>query len=230
MSNSGACVAKKEQIKETVGARLDPDARRAHLLAVGAAVFGTRAYDDVQIDQIAQQAGVSRGLLYHYFPSKRVFFAAIVQVGYDEILEATRPDTSQPPAEQLQASLEAYVDYVESHPHVYRAIFRSAASLEQTVQDVVNGNLDLQAKRILSVLGEVPEPDSLSYLAIRAWLAFLIQAVLDWLDHGAMVDRQQLIAVSMGALRGATAALARPLQDTEIAVGRRGHRATNRKK
>ena len=213
----------KDQSKETVGPRLEPDARRAHLLAVGAAVFGTRAYDDVQIDQIAQQAGVSRGLLYHYFSSKRAFFAAIVQVGYDEILEATRPDTSRSREEQLRASLEAYLDYVESHPHMYRAIFRSAASLEQTVQDVVNSNLDLQAKRILAVLGGAPDPHSLNYLAIRAWLAFLIQAVLDWMDRGAMVDRQQLIAVCMGALQGATAALARPLQIRVAAPGRRGH-------
>jgi hypothetical protein len=95
--------------------------------------------------RIAQQAGVSRGLLYHYFPSKRAFFAAIVQVGCDEILDATQPDPSRSPMAQLQASLEAYFDYVESHPHMYRAIFRSAASLEQTVQDVVNRNLDLQA-------------------------------------------------------------------------------------
>jgi AcrR family transcriptional regulator len=216
------CVAMKDQSKETVGPRLEPDARRAHLLAVGAAAFGAKAYDDVQIDQIAQQAGVSRGLLYHYFPSKRVFFAAIVQVGYDEILEATRPDASLSPAEQLQASMEAYLDYVESHPHMYRAIFRSAASLEQTIQEVVNRNLDLQAKRILAAEGGAPDPQSLNYLATRAWLAFLIQAVLDWLDRGAMVDRQQLIAVCVGALQGATAALAKPLQNTAKAAGRRG--------
>lgn len=197
-----------DQSKGAIGPRLEPDARRAHLLAVGATVFGTKAYDDVQIDQIAQQAGVSRGLLYHYFPSKRAFFAAIVQGGYDEILNATTPDPSLPPTAQLQASLEAYFDYVESHPHMYRAIFRSAASLEQTVQDVVNRNLDLQAKRILAGMGGQGEPHSLSYLAVRAWLAFLIQAVLDWLDHGAMVERSSLIDVCVGALQGATSVLA----------------------
>ncbi|HEX5357375.1 MAG TPA: TetR/AcrR family transcriptional regulator [Aquabacterium sp.] len=192
--------------KETVGPRLEPDARRAHLLAVGASVFGSKAYDEVQIDQIAQQAGVSRGLLYHYFPSKRAFFAAIVQGGYDEILKATRPDPKLSPADQLQAGLEAYLDYVQSHPHMYRAIFRSAASLEQTVQEVVNRNLDLQARRILKSFGGSSTPHSLPYLAVRAWLAFLIQAVLDWLDHGARGKRQHLIDICVGALRGATVA------------------------
>jgi len=198
----------KGQSTEAVGPRLEPDARRAHLLAVGAAVFGSKAYDEVQIDQIAQQAGVSRGLLYHYFPSKRAFFAAIVQLGYDEILAVTRPDPALAPAAQLQAGLEAYVDYVQSHPHMYRAIFRSAASLEASVQEVVNRNLDQQAKRILQAMGASPDRTSLTHWAIRAWLAFLIQAVLDWLDRGAKgCDRQPLIAVCLGALAGATTAM-----------------------
>ncbi|RZL03940.1 MAG: TetR/AcrR family transcriptional regulator [Rubrivivax sp.] len=192
--------------KEVVGPRLEPDARRAHLLTVGTKVFGSKAYDDVQIDQIAQEAGVSRGLLYHYFPSKRAFFAAIIQGGYDEILEVTRPDSKLSPAEQLQAGLRAYLDYVEGHPHMYRAIFRSAASLEQTVQEVVNRNLDLQARRILAVLGGKSARHSLPYLAVRAWLAFLVQAVLDWLDKGAKGDRQKLIDICVGALRGAVGA------------------------
>ena len=192
--------------EEVLGARLEPDARRAHLLAVGATVFGSKAYDEVQIDQIAKEAGVSRGLLYHYFPSKRAFFAAIIQGGYDEILAVTQPDPRLAPAEQLEAGLRAYLDYVESHPHMYRAIFRTAAGLEQTAQEVVNRNLDLQARRILAAFGGPSAPHSLTYLAVRAWLAFLIHAVLDWLDHGARGDRQKLFDICVGALRGAMVA------------------------
>lgn len=193
----------KGQPHEAVGPRLEPDARRAHLLAVGAAVFGSKAYDEVQIDQIAQQAGVSRGLLYHYFPNKRSFFAAIVQLGYDEILEVTRPDPALPPAAQLQAGLQAYLDYVQGHPHMYRAIFRSAAGLDASVRSVVDRNLDQQALRILAGMGGSSEPPPLTRLAVRAWMAFVIQAVLDWLDRGAADDREHLIAVCVGALAGA---------------------------
>lgn len=199
----------KGQSTETVGPRLEPDARRAHLLAVGTAVFGSKAYDEVQIDQIAQQAGVSRGLLYHYFPSKRAFFAAIVQLGYDEILEVTRPDPALSPPAQLQAGLEAYFDYVQSHPHMYRAIFRGAASSEASIQKVVNRNLDQQVQRILKGMGVPRGKSSLTHLAVRAWMAFLIQAVLDWLDQGAPGNRQKLIAMCLGALSG-TIEAARP--------------------
>lgn len=195
---------------EAMGPRLEPDARRAHLLAVGTTVFGHKAFDEVQIDEIARQAGVSRGLLYHYFPNKRAFFAAIVQQGYDEILAVTAPDPALPPEQQLQAGLNAYLDYVQTHPHMYRAIFRSAASLEASVQQVVNRNLDQQAERIVQGMGVPPTQRAVVKLAVRAWTAFLIQAVLDWLDRGgAPGDRQALIAVCTGALAGATDA-ARP--------------------
>ena len=52
--------------------------RRAERLALGAEVFGKRPYDEVRIDEIAERAGVSRALMYHYFPEKRAFFAAVV--------------------------------------------------------------------------------------------------------------------------------------------------------
>lgn len=211
----------KRLSKEALGPRLEPDARRAHLLAVGAAAFGAKAYDEVQIDQIAQLAGVSRGLLYHYFPSKRHFFSAIVQSGYDEILQATQPDPALPPSQQLQASLTAYLDHVESHPHTYRALFRSAASPDQAIQEMVNRNLDLQAKRILDALGATPSTKALKQLAIRSWLAFLVQAVLDWLDDGSRIPRQQLLDVCVAALGGALAATERS-RSTSEAQGRRG--------
>src|SRR5271154_7481747 len=69
--------------------RLSPEDRRAELLALGAEVFGQRPYDDVRIDEIAERAGVSRALMYHYFPDKRAFFAAVVKDEADRLYEAT---------------------------------------------------------------------------------------------------------------------------------------------
>jgi AcrR family transcriptional regulator len=50
--------------------RLDPEQRRAQLLDIGARLFAERAYEDVWIEEVAELAGVSRGLMYHYFPTK----------------------------------------------------------------------------------------------------------------------------------------------------------------
>ncbi|MGW2857715.1 helix-turn-helix domain-containing protein, partial [Streptomyces sp. NPDC001215] len=59
--------------------RLSTGERREQLLAVGARLFSENPYDEVWIEQVAEIAGVSRGLLYHYFPTKRDFFAAVVE-------------------------------------------------------------------------------------------------------------------------------------------------------
>ena len=73
----------------TARRRLSPEDRRAELLALGAEVFGKRPYDEVRIDEIAERAGVSRALMYHYFPDKRAFFAAVVRDEADRLYAAT---------------------------------------------------------------------------------------------------------------------------------------------
>ena len=99
--------------------RLSPDDRRSELLALGAEVFGERPYDEVRIDEIAERAGVSRALMYHYFPDKRAFFAAVVKAEGDRLFEATNtpPVPGQTIFEQLRAGVLAYLYYDEQHPH-----------------------------------------------------------------------------------------------------------------
>ncbi len=85
--------------------RLSPDDRRGELLALGAEVFGQRPYDEVRIDEIAERAGVSRALMYHYFPDKRAFFAAVVRAEGERLFEATNapPDPDQSLFDQLRS-------------------------------------------------------------------------------------------------------------------------------
>ena len=73
-------------------ARFSVDERRAQLLELGLRLFGDRSYDDVSIDDIAREAGVSKGLLYHYFGSKRVFYAACVEHAAASLLLANGAD------------------------------------------------------------------------------------------------------------------------------------------
>src|SRR5437879_6222914 len=57
--------------------RLSVDQRRAELLRIGMELFSTRAYEEIWVEEIAELAGISRGLLYHYFPTKRDFYVAV---------------------------------------------------------------------------------------------------------------------------------------------------------
>src|SRR5436853_7646623 len=82
--------------------RLDIDLRRQQLVEVGMELFAKRPYDEVWVEEIAAAAGVSRGLLYHYFPTKRDFFVAVVRAQLERLAELTTPDTSKPALESLR--------------------------------------------------------------------------------------------------------------------------------
>lgn len=161
------------------------EARRAQLLDVGARAFGTQSFDDVWIGEVARKAGVSRGLLYHYFPSKREFFAAVVEQHADALLRSTEPDPALDAAARLRASLKGYLRYVQAHPDGYRALYRGATSADATVRALMERNMDRQARRILRDL-----PPALrradTELAVRGWLGFLVSSCLAWLDDPAI--------------------------------------------
>lgn len=181
--------------------RLDVGARRAQLLAVGSELFAARPYDDVWIDDVAERAGVSRGLLYHYFGNKRGFLHAVIERETQQILAATEPDPSLPPGERLRTSIDGYLDYVVAHPHGYRAIFRGVVSSDARVRELVDANLRRQEDRILAAAsGGAPITPQLR-LAVHGWLAFLVAVVLEWLDDPVPLPRDEIADLVIGALQ-----------------------------
>src|SRR6478752_4967934 len=98
--------------------RLDLDARREQLMRIGLELFSTNSYDAVSIDEIAARAGISKGLLYHYFPSKREFYVAGVRAAAAQLREVVEPDPELPlrsePTTLLRLAMEGWVGYVEA--------------------------------------------------------------------------------------------------------------------
>src|SRR2546427_10743578 len=107
---------KKAMSRRAPRQRLTVDARREQLLGLGMELFSTRAYDEIWIEEIAEHAGVSRGLLYHYFPTKRDFYVAVTRTAAEEVRELTEPDPSLPPDERVRAGIDAFLRYAEEHP------------------------------------------------------------------------------------------------------------------
>src|SRR6185503_11300167 len=116
--------------------RLSTEERREQLLSVGARLFSENPYDDVWIEQVAEIAGVSRGLLYHYFPAKREFFAAVVERESERMLRLTAALPGLPVREQLTTGLDTFLAYVEEHAHGFRAFHRAEAAGDQAVRRV----------------------------------------------------------------------------------------------
>src|SRR3712207_8664549 len=109
--------------------RLDVDERRRALLARGAELFTRHAYDELSMARIAREAGISKALLYHYFPSKQAYFAATLEQAAGELAEVTAPDPDRPPVEQLSTSLDAYLRWVERHMGAYDKLIRSVGAV-----------------------------------------------------------------------------------------------------
>src|SRR5947208_13697678 len=108
--------------------RLDPGARRAQLIALGVEMLATRTLDALSVEDLAQKAGISRGLLFHYFSSKQEFYVEVARAAAGELLARTAPDTTLPPVEALRGALAAFIDYVEENPDNYKSLVRGAAS------------------------------------------------------------------------------------------------------
>ena len=109
--------------------RLDPDERRSQLVAAGLVLVKTTPLDSVTATAVAGIAGVSKGLVFHYFPTQRELQAAIAGAAADELLELfTAIDPALDHAAQLRVGLEGFISYIEQRPASYAAIARDAAN------------------------------------------------------------------------------------------------------
>jgi AcrR family transcriptional regulator len=187
--------------------RLSTEERREQLLSVGARLFSDNPYDDVWIEQVAEIAGVSRGLLYHYFPTKRDFFAAVVERESERMLRMTAAVPGVPVRAQLAAGLDAYLEYVQAHAHGYRAFHRADAAGDRAVRRVYRQALAAQERQILAALAADPEFGPAAgerpevRLAVRGWLAFTTSVCLEWL-RDAELSRGQVRELCARALLG----------------------------
>ncbi|HEX6713597.1 MAG TPA: helix-turn-helix domain-containing protein [Thermoleophilaceae bacterium] len=171
--------------------RLTPDARRAELLHAGERVFAERPYEDVSIEQIAETAGVSKNLLYHYFTGKRELYLETIRAATNEMLSRTDPDPSLPPIEALRASVDRHLVYVEEHADGYIRILRGAGG-DAEVQAIVTAARQRVVDRSVAALplnGAPPPPALL--LALHGWTAFIDEVSMTWLEHPAL-DRLAL--------------------------------------
>jgi len=183
--------------------RLDVDERRRRLLDLGADLFARHAYDELTMAAIAREAGISKALLYHYFPGKQAYFAATLEDKAAELAELTEPDPSLPPMEQLTRALDAFLAWVDANRAAYGKLVRSAAAIPE-VREVVDRVRDATSARILAGLAPGGAPPAMR-TAVRAWLWFMDGAILDWVEHEDLT-REQLRGLLLDTLTGAVGA------------------------
>jgi AcrR family transcriptional regulator len=193
-------------------ARLTTDARREQLVGLGIEIFSERPFDEVSIDDIAAAAGISKGLLYHYFPSKRDFYVAVIRSAADEMQALTVPDPALAPRDRLGTALERYLEYVETHARGYATVLRAGIGSDPAVAEIVEEVRTAMVERLLDDLPVTPPgeaPPVALRVAVRGWVGFVEAASLDWLEHrglGRADLREMLIAALGGAVSAAAGA------------------------
>lgn len=175
--------------------RLSPQARREQLLELGVRMLTSRTLDELSVEELAEQAGISRGLLFHYFRNKQDFHRAVVQRAADALLETTAPDATLDPLPRLTASLEHYVDYVSTNYRAYLSLVRGAASGDDALREIFDRTRDVLTRRItdnIEVFGTTDGPTQ--RLLARGWSAMVEEVVLAWVPDP-RISKEELLSV-----------------------------------
>jgi len=168
-------------VSEPAYARLQVDERRRQLIEAGAALFAEHAYEEISMREVAAAAGVSKPLLYHYFPSKIELFKAAVAEKAAEVEQLIAPTGQGTPFEQLTTSIDAYLAWIESHAQTWSKLMQSAATLPEA-RDLVEGFRQHTMDVVLWELAGNRNPRPALRTAIKGWLGYLDAAILDWAD------------------------------------------------
>ncbi|MFE2428531.1 hypothetical protein ACFXJ5_17555 [Streptomyces sp. NPDC059373] len=119
------------------------------------------------------------------------------------LFKATEPDAALPLLKRLRAALDAYFDYVEAHEHGYRAVYRGEPGTDHTSRAAFEEHRERQAGRIIDALEAEGLTGEALAIAVRGWLAFLVNAVLDWLERGRPLERSALQELCVRTLTSA---------------------------
>ena len=182
-------------------ARFTVEERREQLLELGLRLFGSRAYDEISIEEISQLAGMSKGLLYHYFPSKRDFYVACLRTAEAQLYEVTDPRPDLPPRERMRAGLSAYLDHVLANLAKCQALFRGGIGADPEVIEITEATRRVIWDRTLRGVGAASDERLLS-VAVRWWVSFVEVSALDWAASGGG-DKEALIDVLVAVLAAA---------------------------
>jgi AcrR family transcriptional regulator len=162
--------------------RYSVDERREQLLSVALDRFSVQPWDAVSMDAIADAAGVSKGLLYHYFPSKRDLYLELLRAADEELRRRATPPADAPPRQRLRASLDGYLAFVEDHPAHYAAVLRGGIGFDDEVWKLVESTRELAVGAVVDALGLRMAPPGLR-MALKGWVGLVEAACLEWIDR-----------------------------------------------
>lgn len=166
----------------TSPARMPADERRRQLVEIGWRLLQSRPIHEMALDEVAAEAGISRTLVFHYFPTKGDFYAAVVQSAGEHLLRPVVTPEGASPEERVRTLVEGFVRLVERNRSSYSALVRAAGGGDQRVVDLIGEIRDSLVPKWLAA-AEWTDPtgrDALARLVVRGWLVGMEETVLAW--------------------------------------------------
>ncbi|WP_052344935.1 TetR/AcrR family transcriptional regulator [Thermocrispum municipale] len=177
--------------------RHDPVERRKQLIGIGLQMLTERPLHEITVDAVAAQAGISRTLLFHYFPTKQDFYAEVVRAAGRRMLRAAFPAGRDSPSE-LDDVTDGYLSFIERRHELYTGLFRGTAPGDW-LHDIAQETRTQMVDQLLLTLG-IQRPAPMVRAAIGAWLSFAEELCLDWAAHRPG-NRDRVLALLRGSLR-----------------------------
>jgi AcrR family transcriptional regulator len=164
-------------VSETVRrTRLTRDDRRRQLLGIGLAKLVDKPIQDLSVDEVAAEAGISRGLLFHYFPTKRDFYRECIAAAGRRILRTTAPDPDLPPDAQVRDMVRLFVDQIDRRRGFYLSLLHGTGAADVTVVQVYDDIWDQATTRVLDCLGLGTEHAEV----VHGWWMYVEDRALSW--------------------------------------------------
>jgi len=163
--------------------RLAVEDRRQELIEAALVLFSARPADEVTLDDVAVQAGVSRALAYRYFGTRAEMYVAAMRTAADHLLSLLDPPHDDSPLTRVIEAIHRYFNFVEEHATGFQALLAGhPAAQAGIVGDIVEEVRGALFDRLVEGMGRRQVSPDLR-LALRTWIAGAEAAALDWLDH-----------------------------------------------
>lgn len=200
--------------------RMGVEERRQQLIGVALELFSRRSPDEVSIDEIASAAGISRPLVYHYFPGKLSLYEAALKRAAEDLAGRFVEPHDGPLGGRLLRVMRRYFDFVDEHGPGFSALMRGGPAVgSSTTNALVDSVRQAAYEQVLTHLGAFDPPPARLELVIRSWISLAESTALIWLD-GRRIPRAELeiqLVHDFGALAAVSAA-----QDKEMSLLLRG--------
>ncbi|MFF7351110.1 MULTISPECIES: TetR/AcrR family transcriptional regulator [Streptomyces] len=171
--------------------RMGVEERRQQLIGVALDLFSRRSPDEVSIDEIASAAGISRPLVYHYFPGKLSLYEAALKRASEDLAGRFAEPHEGPLGTRLLRVMRRYFDFVDEHGPGFSALMRGGPAVGSSATNALIDSVRQAAyEQMLAHLG-VTEASARLELVVRSWISLAESTALIWLD-GRRVPRAEL--------------------------------------